>query len=153
MEQSINAIWVCLLDCYRAPPGLWDLCIISGPQRSSGGFTGFHCGTSSKISTAGSHTERRWRCSKIWMRKSRDLYRESLESWSAERQMTVLFCLPEVWSETWMRSAGLESWRSCLEMLHLEIFFSWPHHLLFFAGTTKECGSQCHSSILQHLTP
>jgi hypothetical protein len=33
----------------------------------SSGSTGFHSWTSSKISSAGPHTERRWRCSKCFV--------------------------------------------------------------------------------------
>ncbi len=34
-----------------------------GSRQSSSGSTGFHCHTSSKISSAGSHSEHHWRCS------------------------------------------------------------------------------------------
>ncbi len=38
-----------------------------GSQQSSSGSTGFHCHTSSKIFSAGSHTEHHWRCSALML--------------------------------------------------------------------------------------
>jgi len=51
-------IWVCLLDCSRARPGLWKVVhFFLGFQQTSSTFTGFDWWTSSKIYNAWSHTE------------------------------------------------------------------------------------------------
>ncbi len=54
-EQSINTVWLCLLDCSKAPPGLWKLCFFPGSKQSFS--DSLDCCTSSRISSSGSHTE------------------------------------------------------------------------------------------------
>jgi hypothetical protein len=49
---------------FKFPRVIWKMCIFPGLQQSSSGSTGFECCTSSKVSSAGPHTGRGWRCSK-----------------------------------------------------------------------------------------
>jgi hypothetical protein len=68
-EQLINTIWLCFIDPFRSSSRALESCAFcSGSQQSSSGFTGLGWSTSSKISSAGSHAERWWRCCK-WVNK------------------------------------------------------------------------------------